>query len=287
MTSCSGPLSSRGVGSPRRAAACAQDAEPERLVGAGQRLGGGAAEPRGDGVAQPGGGEPGRREQQARRRRAASPRSTRSATDLDGHGGLAGARGARAPAAPGRGARRPRAGSRRAPGRAARRWRDDEGRAPRGFHHAARQRRTRPCAETDPSVAVGTATRGARKGWVGTPAADGEVGRGRGQASAWATAHYWSGSQRLPGGSPRSWRPPAGFATSWVLRWSPGQPVEHPTRPEPEERSGGMPWASRWTGPAACPTLFVGARPSASRIPRSAWARDRAPAGSHALRGRG
>ena len=43
----------------------AQDAEPERLVGAGQRLGGGAAEPGGDGVAQPGGREPGRRQQQA------------------------------------------------------------------------------------------------------------------------------------------------------------------------------------------------------------------------------
>ena len=43
----------------------AQDAEAERLVGAGQRRGRGAAEPGRDGVAQPGGREPGGSEQEA------------------------------------------------------------------------------------------------------------------------------------------------------------------------------------------------------------------------------
>ena len=52
MTSCSGPLSSRGGRVAAQGRRLAQDAEPERLVGAGQRLGRGAAEPRGDPLAQ-------------------------------------------------------------------------------------------------------------------------------------------------------------------------------------------------------------------------------------------
>ena len=126
----------------------AQDAEAERLVGAGQRGGRGATEPGGDGVAQPGGREPGRGEQEAAVGRGlAAPRPAGPRPRRRRWTGRC--PGRRAPAAPGRGARRPRAGSRRAPARWARRWRDDEGRAPRDSTTPPRHRAQPPGPEID------------------------------------------------------------------------------------------------------------------------------------------
>ena len=68
----------------------AQDAEAERLVGAGQRGGRGAPEPGRDGVAQAGGREPGGREQEAAVG-GGLPGLDPLGHDLDGHGGQAGA----------------------------------------------------------------------------------------------------------------------------------------------------------------------------------------------------
>ena len=96
MTSCSGPLSSRGAGVPAQRSRLTKDAETEGLVGPGQRFGRGAADPGGDPFAQLGGGRPRGRQDQTLIRRdpvAADPVDH----DLDGGGGLAGARGAQHP----------------------------------------------------------------------------------------------------------------------------------------------------------------------------------------------
>jgi hypothetical protein len=69
----------------------AQDPEPERLVGARERLGRGAGQPRGDPLAQPAGGHAGRGQQQALVRREAAALDPVD-DELDGGRGLAGAR---------------------------------------------------------------------------------------------------------------------------------------------------------------------------------------------------
>ena len=87
MTSCSGPLSSRGRGVAGEGRGLAQHPEAEGLVGAGERRRRRAAEPGRDGVAQPGGGDAGGREEEAGVGRGALLH--RPHDPLDRHGALA------------------------------------------------------------------------------------------------------------------------------------------------------------------------------------------------------